>query len=624
MSKTGVIVCQTLGPPVARLADGSTPADLQWHKNLALLVYLARSPKQTRTRDHLIGLLWGDRPEEKARHSLNVALGTLRSYAGDAVEADRTHVRLEKQAAALDVEQLEALAAAGKYEAAAELIAGVFLEGVAIAGASAFDDWMSAERAYWQRRSVEVLVCWSGRLLAAGNWERAERAAHRAQEIDPSSSEAARAAMRAIALGGDGARAVATFTAFTERLKRDTDAHPDPEISALAARIRDDRSLRPRASGPAERRAPLVGRGAELERLVDLWRQCCEGRGAIALIVGDSGTGKSRLAEELARRARVDGALVIAARAVEADQSDQWGGILGIARGGLLEARGIASTSPTALSELRGTTAPRALARGFAEALTAVAEEQPVLVVVDDVHWLDHESLLALGAAARDVARRAVMLVITASSQRPRAELDEIRARIGRELEGTAVVVRALGGDALRALVHWAIPSYDSVQLERLSRRIVADTAGIPLLAIELLQAVALGMDLQQVQNAWPEPMRTLDQTLPGDLPDALTAAIRVNFRRLSPDAQRVLVVAAVLGGRVSAAQLTKGTGLAGDVVTTALDELEWTRWLAVEARGYSFVARILRDVIDRDMVLSGERQRILDATSSAQRSRSR
>jgi len=43
------------------------------------------------------------------------------------------------------------------------------------------------------------------------------------------------------------------------------------------------------------------------------------------------------------------------------------------------------------------------------------------------------------------------------------------------------------------------------------------------------------------------------------------------------------------------------------------LDELEWQGWLAAEPRGYVFVARIVRDVIDRDMVTPGQRQRILE-----------
>src|SRR5205823_6638046 len=98
---------------------------LQWHKNLALLVYLARSPKRARARDHLIGLLWGDEAEKDARHSLNQAVSTLRTYAGESIETDRTHVRLADGAVSLDVEQLDACGAAGDYEAAARLIAGV-------------------------------------------------------------------------------------------------------------------------------------------------------------------------------------------------------------------------------------------------------------------------------------------------------------------------------------------------------------------------------------------------------------------------------------------------------------------------------------------------------------------
>jgi hypothetical protein len=44
-----------------------------------------------------------------------------------------------------------------------------------------------------------------------------------------------------------------------------------------------------------------------------------------------------------------------------------------------------------------------------------------------------------------------------------------------------------------------------------------------------------------------------------------------------------------------------------------ALDELEWQGWLAAEPRGYAFVARIVREVIDRDMVTHGQRQRMLE-----------
>jgi len=246
--------------------------------------------------------------------------------------------------------------------------------------------------------------------------------------------------------------------------------------------------------------------------------------------------------------------------------------------------------------------------------MCVVHDDQDGLLVGDDAHWLDRESLLALGAAARDLTRSRVLLLITAAPHRRREELDEIRAHLGRELAGTAVTLGPLTGDALRALARWGAPSYDAVQLERLARRIVADSAGIPLLAVELLNAVALGLDLQQVSGVWPQPLRTLQQTFPGDLPDAITAAVRVNFHRLSSDAQGVLTAAAVLDGRVPTAVLGRASGVGGEALGAALDELEWQRWLAAEPRGYAFVARIVRDVVDRDMVVSGQRRRILEA----------
>jgi hypothetical protein len=175
----------------------------------------------------------------------------------------------------------------------------------------------------------------------------------------------------------------------------------------------------------------------------------------------------------------------------------------------------------------------------------------------------------------------------------------------------------ALSVGAVRQLARWALPSYGEVELDRVTRRVATDSAGIPLLAVELLQAVAAGLDLRDTKGAWPEPLKTLDQTLPGELPDAIVAAVRVNFRRLSADAQRLLVAAAVLGDRVPEATLGRATGFAGEPLAAALDELEWQRWLAAEPRGYGFVARIVRDVVNRDMVTAGQRQRIRDAAGS-------
>ncbi len=174
-----------------------------------------------------------------------------------------------------------------------------------------------------------------------------------------------------------------------------------------------------------------------------------------------------------------------------------------------------------------------------------------------------------------------------------------------------------LSDEAVRRLARWAVPSYDDAQIDRLARRVASDSAGLPLLAVELLHAVALGLDLEQMRGAWPEPFRTLSHTLPGDLPDAIVAAIRMGFRRLSAPAQRVLEGASILPRPTPAEALGTAAALAGDDLHAALDELEWQRWLTADSRGYSFVAKIVREVIARDMLTEGQKERILRSVSS-------
>src|ERR687892_2493986 len=105
-----MIHCRTLGPVELSVDGGPAPPELLWRKHLALLLYLARSPRRGRSREHLIGLLWGDRCEAAARHSLSEALRVIRHHAGDAsVDTSQGQVRLAPGFVEVDVDQLEAL-----------------------------------------------------------------------------------------------------------------------------------------------------------------------------------------------------------------------------------------------------------------------------------------------------------------------------------------------------------------------------------------------------------------------------------------------------------------------------------------------------------------------------------
>ncbi|HEU4474541.1 MAG TPA: AAA family ATPase, partial [Gemmatimonadales bacterium] len=260
-----MIACRTLGP-VELTVNGGLPApELLWRKPLALLIYLARSPGRSRTRSHLAGLLWGDRPEADARHSLSEAVRLLRRTAGPGIEGTPERIRLAPDVVRLDVDDFEALAARGQWIEAAELVRSEFLQGFGIARAPAFEDWLAAERAGWGARSVHALVSAAEALVRMGRVDAAAARAQLAMQLDPGAEAASNVLQRAQSLGGTA-------------------------VAPLDDAIRVERIRRP----------PLVGRERQIGRLLDAWRECRRGRRAgLAMVDGDAGTGRSRLLEEL-------------------------------------------------------------------------------------------------------------------------------------------------------------------------------------------------------------------------------------------------------------------------------------------------------------------------------------
>jgi len=633
-----MIACQTLGRVELSVDGGPAPPELLWRKHLALLIYLARSPRG-RSREHLVGLLWPEKPEAAARHSLTEAIGVLRRHLGEtAVDASASHVRVAPDAVRLDADQLETLAASGEWEAAARMIAGDFLEGFSVPGASAFDHWLETERSAIRNRSVEVLTSYADLLIRQGQASEAVSVALRALGLDANSERALRSTMKSLVLAGDPAGAVEKYERFCSHLRRELRTAPGLDTQALAERIRHERPVRPTLlpktkTGDALLRLPLVGREAELSRLLDAADAARLGRHAAVLVIeGDSGTGKTRLSEELLARLRLDGAVVPSVRAVEADQAEEWSGVIALARSGLVHAQGVAAAQASALMTFVGLLSewrerfpalPRdgptlSPGRALSEVLRAATEEQPVALAVDDAQWLDHASLLSLLALLRDLASAPFLIVLATDRHPPRAELDEVRTRLGRDLHGAAVRLSPLDASALSSLARLTLPTFSSAEIERVARRVAIDSAGLPLLAVELFQAVANGLDLRDTPGAWPEQFKTLDQTLPGELPDTVVAAIRIGFRRLTPTGQRVLSHAALLGDRIAPELLSRVVGLPVDELMPVLDELEWHQWLLCEPRGYSFLARVVQQVIARDMLTPGQRRRVLQTAGRA------
>ena len=623
-----MIEIRTLGPLEVRVDGGDAPDDLLWTRNIALLLNLARAPAHRCTRDHAIGLLWPEKEQEKARGSLREALRVLRRCLGEALASEGDQLQLTAGAVDLDTDRFDQFVALKDWAGASALVKGEFAEGFGLPDSSAFEDWLLAERLHWSGRSMDVLLRHAEQRLDAGDLFGADEPLRRALALDPLSDRALRAMMRRLALAEDHSAALKLFEQFVERIARERSAPIEPETQQLAERIRRGRRWQlPHVLSP---RVPLFGRDRELSEIITQWREMRSGsRLAVVVIEADPGIGKTRLADEAVARVTLDGGACVATRAVPADRRQHMSGIRAFINAGLVGIPGVAGAPVAALGALAHESAEwgerfpaaarspsaQSINAALTEVLRVASAEQPLLLVVDDAQWLDEASLDALEIIIRDLKRARLLLLITTTREPATPRLAELRARIGREVPGSVVTPEAFEAADLQALIHWAVPTFSDEQVNRLVRRIAIDSAGIPLLAVEICLAIAEGMDVEHTSGAWPRPLETLDQTMPGDLPQSIVGAIRVGFNCLSPHASSALKAAAVLGGeRLSAARIGRGARLEGPTLNAGLDELEWRRWLVASSLGYSFVARIVCDVVDRDMVTAGERQRILSA----------
>lgn len=591
-----------LGPPEVTIDGGSAPKELLWRKNLGLLVYVARSPNGRRSREHLALMFWGDKPEADARHSLNEALRVIRKQLPDGMlPADGDYVILQSGHVTVDLDEFSALVEDGELRQAEALIRGQLMEGFGISDSNEFEDWLSAERRIWRGHCLAVLASIAELELEDGDLSAARDVAHRAATLDPVADTPTRILMRCDALRGDPSAALATYQAFADRLERDLGLKPPERLNKLAGRIRKQREvgdaeIRSEEAG-LSRRLPLTGRGAELKRGIEAVRACRRDSIASLLVVaGGVGTGKTRLAEEIVLRAELDGFHVARIRCDAADRSTRHGALCALVADIELFGEGAQFDGPD----------------DFGAAVFEAAELIPVLIWVDSAEHLDLDSYAAIGPLLRRFSDRRVTIMLSATTAPPLPELDELTGRIGRDVAGAVITLDPLGTADLEKLARRALPDWDDAQIDRLARRLFSDSAGLPLLAIDLLHALCLGLDLAGDEaRPWPEPARTMDQTFPGEIPATLTAAIRVGFRRLSDEAQEVLKLSSLTEVRVTADLLECAMDLERTQLLDALDELEWRRWLVAEPRGYGFVARLHREVIQRDMMTKGQRQRL-------------
>jgi tetratricopeptide (TPR) repeat protein len=351
----------------------------------------------------------------------------------------------------------------------------------------------------------------------------------------------------------------------------------------------------------------FVGRAAELAELEAAWRDAAAGRPSLAFVAGESGVGKSRLLGELDRRVTAAGARVLAGDCVELGAGELPYAPIVAALRPLVRVEAdpaLARLPPGLRSELaavlpglgampptRGAEPPGAAQGRLFEALLALVDElsaaEPLVLLVEDLHWADSSTRAFLAFLARSLCRQRVLLVASyrADELHRRHPLRPLLAELEREPRSRRIELEPLTREELAdqlAGILGAAPPPD------LAARLWLRSEGNPLFTEELLAA---GLDGR------------------GGLPPTLRDALMVRTERLPAGAQEVVRVLAV-GHRLDHELLADAGGLDARELRDALREAVAAHVLEASDGTYAFRHALLREVVEDDL-LPGERTQL-------------
>jgi DNA-binding SARP family transcriptional activator len=222
--------------------EGGSAADVR-PRGLALLAILAAGGAKGMTRDRVLGVLWPDTEEERARHALSQTIYGLRRDLGEDLIDSTPALRLDPSLISSDVADFQAAVKAREWEKAAAQYHGPFLDGFYLADAPEFERWVETERASLATAGIRAIEIVAKSSTEAGRPEEAAEHWHRLARLDPLDSRIAASYMEALAALGDRAAAIAHGRAHAELRRRELEVGPDPIVERVVERLREATDL---------------------------------------------------------------------------------------------------------------------------------------------------------------------------------------------------------------------------------------------------------------------------------------------------------------------------------------------------------------------------------------------
>jgi DNA-binding SARP family transcriptional activator len=534
----------------------------------ATALYLILERGKSVSRKRLAALLW-PRVEEKPRaHRLRQTILQLKKV-GFVVTADRDTLRCSPHDPASDI---ATLAAATDPDALAASASLEFLPGYNPTFSDAFRDWVDGHREETHALVTRRLVTELNSARSKGDWLTCDRFARQCLKLDPFNESAVLAQAEASAVRGAKTQAIQILDRYLAEVGSD---NPNLSVSASVLRRRITDRI-PERSPITVRECAFVGRAPEMETLTSALLAARRGRGGAHLVRGEAGIGKSRLASELMKFAILEGVQTSRTTCRRSDVDRPLSAFVDLVPQ-LSELRGALGCSQESMSVLKGLTefdgrasfsslsvddSMSAHARTRAalfDLLDAIVEERTVLIVVDDVQWLDASSVRLLAELLPWTKTRKIFFVLT-------------------ERAGTKCLANHLSPDDLRVLTVGPLgPQFgEAIMTEVLKESPRPTTSEL----IQRLLSVGEGNPffLRELGNHWLETGRQRGS------PPSVTAIIDERLARLSNEALLVLQACAVLDVNATIERVEVVLEYQSHVLLCAVQELSVAGMLRAES----------------------------------------
>jgi len=321
-----------------------------------------------------------------------------------------------------------------------------------------------------------------------------------------------------------------------------------------------------------------------------------DGRGQLALLGGEAGVGKTTIAETLCREAADLGALALVGRCYDLTDTPPYGPWMDAFGDYQPEADLPSPPAAFARTGAEAITTRSALLDGVRHFMATLAEHRPLVMLLEDLHWADPESLDLLRVVARESASQALLVLATFRGDELASnhQLYRLLPVLERESGARRIELRRLHQEALRELV---ATTYHMTEANsaRLVGYLYAQAGGNPFFTQQLLRALEEDEVLRPLGNRW-----VLGDLAGASVPLALRQVIEARLLRLDEEGQQLLRTAAVIGQDVSFPLWASVVGSEEEALLALLEEATVARLIGPEAdgAGFRFVHALVREAL--------------------------